>query len=281
MKLNYKSSHKKLIRLEGNSNLLEFLDSSSIGEYGLHHSFYDIPIDFIEGDIYRDKRINIFVESDSYLKSDFVNLSISKPRFIDLSGNTLYIGIKDFLGSLLRGEEFLFFELIASWDMRNNELFSHVYKYNEWLFSKQLVEVLFNRIEGRNLNSDDLSLNDVWNGIIDLIQLTILLNDTKKNTFKLSIGELELGEKKLKDYSGKKEEEELRTLLNSLMKGMDEYKKKFNSKVENGGFMTNEDRSAYLSKSMFYINELLQEYFYLDKFISCKFPLLKGSCELS
>lgn len=275
------SSQRRLIRLEGNSALLDFLDSSSIGEYRLDYSFYDIPIDFIQGDIYRDKRVNIFIESDSYLKSDFVNLSISKPRFINLNGNTIYIGVKDFLGSLLRGEEFLFFEIMASWDMRNNELFSHVYKYNEWLFSKYLVEVLFKRIEDRNLNSDDLSISNVWNGVIDLIQLTILLNDTKKNTFKLSIGELELGERKLKDYSGKKEEEELRTLLTSLIKGMEEYRRKFNSKVENGGFITDEDRTAYLSKSMFYINELLQEYVYLDKFLSCKFPLLKGSCELS
>lgn len=275
------SSQRRLIRLEGNSALLDFLDSSSIGEYRLDYSFYDIPIDFIQGDIYRDKRVNIFIESDSYLKSDFVNLSISKPRFINLNGNTIYIGVKDFLGSLLRGEEFLFFEIMASWDMRNNELFSHVYKYNEWLFSKYLVEVLFKRIEDRNLNSDDLSISNVWNGVIDLIQLTILLNDTKKNTFKLSIGELELGERKLKDYSGKKEEEELRTLLTSLIKGMKEYRRKFNSKVENGGFITDEDRTAYLSKSMFYINELLQEYVYLDKFLSCKFPLLKGSCELS
>lgn len=275
------SSQRRLIRLEGNSALLDFLDSSSIGEYRLDYSFYDIPIDFIQGDIYRDKRVNIFIESDSYLKSDFVNLSISKPRFINLNGNTIYIGVKDFLGSLLRGEEFLFFEIMASWDMRNNELFSHVYKYNEWLFSKHLVEVLFKRIEDRNLNSDDLSISNVWNGVIDLIQLTILLNDTKKNTFKLSIGELELGERKLKDYSGKKEEEELRTLLTSLIKGMKEYRRKFNSKVENGGFITDEDRTAYLSKSMFYINELLQEYLYLDKFLSCKFPLLKGSCELS
>lgn len=278
-------NNRKVIEIEGNNALIDFFEAANIGVYLLSSKLYDISYDFIKEDLYRDKKLCVFIESDSYIKSNFVSLSVSKPRFFDKNKNTIYIGLKDFISSLIQGEDFTYFELVNSWDMKNHELFSFIYKYNEWLFNENLIKNLIQRIHSRKLNNiEELNTNEKWNGVIDLIFLTALLNNTKRNVFKLSIGELELGTRKLKDYidSDKPEDKDisLNSLLEVLLLGMPEFESRFTLQLETNGFLNNSDRLAYLSRTMEYINETLQEYYYLDKIFSAKFPTLEGCCEL-
>lgn len=274
-------NNRKVIEIEGNNALVDFFERASIGIYSLSSKLYDIPYNFIKGDLYRDKRLCIFIESDSYIKSNFVSLSVCKPRFFDKNKNTTYIGLKDFISSLIQGEDFTYFELVNSWDMKNHELFSFIYKYNEWLFNENLVKGLIKRIQRRNLNCiDELNTNEKWNGVIDLIFLTALLNNTKRNIFKLGIGELEIGTKRLKDYKDTDKPEDkdmsLSNLLEMLLSGMPE----FEQRLETNSFLNNYDKLTYLSRTMQYMNEALKEYYYLDRFFSAKFPALEGCCEL-
>lgn len=272
---------RKVIEIEGSDNSLqEFFDIASLGTYKLNSDHYELPFNFVEGDSYRDMKVCIFIESDTYIKSDFVSLSISRPRFFNKSGRVMYIGLKDFLGSLMRGENFTFFELVNSWDMKNNELFSYIYKYSEWLLSPSLVEGLINRIESRRLdNIDLLSQNEKWNGVIDIILLTFLLNEARKYAFKLAIGELDLGGIKLCEY--RKDEEQLNELLKTLLGGLGEYKKRLEDRRETGGFLGPSNKWAYMSKTVSLMNEVLQQYYFLDKYFNAKFPSLEGCCELS
>lgn len=279
-------NNRKIIEIEGDNSLINFFQTASIGIFSLSSKLYDIPYDFIKGDIYRDKKFCIFIESDSYIKSNFVTLSISKPRFFDKNKNTIYIGLKDFISALIQGEDFTYFELVNSWDMKNHEIFNYIYKYNEWLFNENLIKGLIHRIYTRKLNNiQELNINEKWNGIIDLIFLTTLLNNNKRNVFKLGIGDLEIGNnQKLKNYIDSDKEENkdisLSFLIEMLLSAMPELENRLEQRLETSSFLTDSERVAYLSRTLQYMDETLQEHYYLDRYFNAKFPTLEGCCEL-